>query len=121
MTGALSKRVMRTGFAFSGLFLLSGRGNLLANFLQTPIWLLGGFMVPRSELHPWLQALSHAVPVSHAVDALRGASLRAASLGDVAPDLAVVVATCALWAGTGVLALRAVEHATKRAGTLGLG
>ena len=118
---ALPLASLATGFAFSGLFILSRRGNQLANFLQMPIWLLAGFMVPRSELHPWLQGLSHVVPASHAVEALRAAALRAASLAAVAPDLAIVLGTSVLWAIVGAIALRRVERAARRAGTLGLG
>jgi ABC-type multidrug transport system permease subunit len=118
---ALPLAAFATGFAFSGLFILSRRGNLLANFLQTPIWLAAGFVVPRTELHPWLRRLSDVLPASHAVDALRAGSLRAATLADLAPDLTWFAGTSLAWVLVGLFALRGVEHAAKRAGTLGLG
>lgn len=72
------------GFAFAGLFVLSRRGNLLANFLQMPIYLLAGFVVPRDRLPGWLEQLSDAVPASHATDALRASTLAGASFGQIA-------------------------------------
>lgn len=107
-----------TGLAFSGLFVFSRRGNLLANFLQLPVWLLAGFLVPRASLPGWLRPLSNAVPASHAVDALRASSLNGARLCDIAGELALAVATSAAFALIGFLSLRRVEHVAKRAGTL---
>jgi len=109
-----------TGFAFAGLFVLSRRGNLLANFLQVPVWLLAGFLVPRDALPGWLRPLSNAVPASHAVDALRDGALGGATLGEVWTALVAALGASLGFALIGALALRRVEHAAKRAGTLEL-
>src|SRR5947209_6147538 len=47
---ALFSASLAAGFFFAGLFVLSRNGNLIANFLQTPIFLLAGFLVPLSSL-----------------------------------------------------------------------
>ena len=117
---AVPAATLATGIAFAGLFLLSRRGNLLANALQTPVWLLTGFVVPRDELHPWLQAAAAVLPVSHAVEALRAGSLRAAAFGEAAPDLALGAGTAVAWVLVAAFALRRVEHAARRAGSLSL-
>jgi ABC-2 type transport system permease protein len=116
--GALYLGSLCVGFAFSGLFVLSRRGNLLANSLQMPIWLLAGFVVPRDRLPGWVQPLSDAIPASHAIDALRASTLRGARLGDIAGTLALAVATSAAFALIGFVALRRVERVAKRAGQL---
>jgi ABC-2 type transport system permease protein len=108
------------GFAFSGLFVLSRRGNLLANFLQAPIYLLAGFIVPRSSLPSFLQPLAGALPVTHAVDALRASTLAGAGLGGTSPELLLALITSAAFALVGAFALRRVEDAAKRAGALDL-
>ncbi len=111
---------LATGFAFAGLFILSRRANMLANFLQPPIYLLAGFFVPRAELPGWLYAISNAIPAGHAVEALRASALRGASLGEIAPSLALALGVASIYALIGFLSLRRVEYAAKRAGDLDL-
>jgi ABC-2 type transport system permease protein len=117
---ALVVASLATGFAFAGLFVLSRRGNLLANFLQLPIYLLAGFVVPRSRLPDWLLPLSDAIPASHAMDALRASSLGGATLHGITGQLALAFGTAALYALVGWISLRRVEHVAKRAGQLDL-
>jgi ABC-2 type transport system permease protein len=117
---AVAGASLATGFAFAGLFILSRRANLLANFFQAPIYLLAGFVVPRASLPDWLQPLAALVPAGHAVDALRAATLRGASLADIATPLLLTVAVAAAYALAGVISLRRVEHAAKRSGHLDL-
>ncbi|MDP9371468.1 MAG: ABC transporter permease, partial [Chloroflexota bacterium] len=102
---------LATGFAFAGLFVLSRRANLLANFVQLPGQLLAGFLFPRASLPEPLYALSNAVPAGHAIDALRASALGAATLRDTLPALALALGVSALYALVGLLSLRKVEHA----------
>jgi ABC-2 type transport system permease protein len=108
------------GFLLAAFFVLSRRANLMANVIQHPLALLGGFIVPRTEFPGWLHTLSEAVPIAHAVDAFRLSTLSAGSLSDVAPALlgcALASAACLL---AGILGLGRVEHAAKRSGQLDL-
>ncbi|HUG15410.1 MAG TPA: ABC transporter permease [Thermomicrobiales bacterium] len=108
------------GFLLAAFFVLSRRANLMANVIQHPLALLGGFIVPRGEFPGWLHTLSQGLPIAHAVDAVRLSTLSAGSLKDVAPALlgcAVASAACLL---LGVLGIRRVEHAAKRSGQLDL-
>jgi ABC-2 type transport system permease protein len=115
LTGSLA-----TGFALAGLFILSRRANLLANFLQRPGELLAGALFPRDLLPGPLYALSNCLPVSHALDALRGSLLGAATLRDTLPAIGLTLAVSAVYALVGALSLRKVEHAAKRSGDLDL-
>ncbi len=117
---ALLVASLACGFAFAGLFVLSRRANLLANFIQTPGYLLAGVLFPRERLPEGLYALSNAIPVSHAIDALRASTLRAATLREVLWSLALAGAVSAVYALVGLLSLRKVEHAAKRSGQLDL-
>ncbi len=117
---ALLVASLATGCAFAGLFILSRRANLLANFLQMPIYLLAGFVVPRSRLPGPLHALSGAIPAGHAVDALRASSLSGATLHDILRPLSLTLGTAALCALIGWASLRRVEHVAKRSGALDL-
>ncbi len=111
---------LAAGFFFSGLFILSRRGNLIANFLQMPIYLLAGFMVPRSRLPAWLHPLSNALPVSHAIDALRATALTGASISSAGWEIILAFLLSAVYAIIGFVALRRVEHVAKRSGQLDL-
>ncbi len=108
------------GFALAGLFILSRRGNLVANSLQSPIYFLAGFIVPRTELPEWLRPLSNILPAGPAVDALRASTLSGATLGGISHTLGLAFGTSALWALIGYLSLRRVEYAAKRSGQLEL-
>jgi ABC-2 type transport system permease protein len=111
---------LAVGFAFASLFILSRRANLLANFLQAPVYLLAGFIVSREALPGWLRPLSDALPISHAVDALRASLLRGADLAEIAPALLWTLATAGGFALVGLFSLRRVEDAARRSGQLDL-
>ena len=115
LTGSLA-----TGFALAGLFILSRRANLLANFLQRPGELLSGALFPRESLPGPLYALSNCLPVSHALDALRASSLGAATLRETLPAIGLTLVVSACYALVGIISLRKVEHAAKRSGDLDL-
>lgn len=106
------------GFALASLFVLSRRANVLANFLQTPVYLLAGFAVPRQELPGWLRPLSDALPVSHAIDALRASSLRGAGVGEIGGEVGWALLTAAVFGLVGIGGLRRVERVAKRGGEL---
>lgn len=108
------------GLAFGGLFVLSRQSNAMSNFLQAPIYLLAGLFVPRSALPDWLQSVSDALPLAHAIDALRATTLTGASFGDVAPTLAAAAGTSVLFLLAGLWSLRRLDDAVRRRGTLDL-
>lgn len=118
--GALAVASLAVGVALAGFFVLTRRANLLANVIQHPIYLLGGFVVAPNALPSWLRPLSDAVPFSHATEALRAAMLRGASLADIARQLVWTLGLSALCALFGAALIRRVEHAAKRTGQLEL-
>lgn len=106
------------GLAFGGLFILSKNSNALSNFLQSPIYLLTGFYVPRSVLPEWLQRVSDLIPLSHAVDALRGALLQGKTVEDLMNPLLAALGTSAVFLVVGIWALGKADRAIRRSGTL---
>lgn len=106
------------GLAFGGLFILSKNSNALSNFLQTPIYLLAGFYVPRSVLPGWLQRVSDLIPLSHAVDALRGALLQGKNVEELANALLAAIGTSMVFLIVGIWALGKADRAIRRSGTL---
>jgi ABC-2 type transport system permease protein len=108
------------GLGFGGLFVLTRQSNAMSNFLQTPIYLLAGFFVPRSALPNWLQKASDLLPIAHAIDALRASVLTGASLTDVLPTLGAAAGTSVLFLAAGLWGLHRLDDAVRRRGTLDL-
>lgn len=106
------------GFAVAGIFVLSRRANLLANFFQSPIYLLSGMLVPISSLPGSMRALAAVFPLSAGMDALRQSLLGGAGLADVSGDLLRLLALSAILFLFGLFMLRRVEHVAKRGAEL---
>ncbi len=106
------------GFAVAGIFVLSRRANLLANFLQSPIYLLSGMLVPVASLPPAMRWLAAVFPLSAGMDALRQSLLGGAGIGDVSGDLARLLFLSAVLFFFGLFMLRRVEHVAKRGAEL---
>ena len=108
------------GYALAGLFVLSRRANLLANFLQSPVYLLSGMVVPVSALPAPLDRFAAVFPISAGMDALRLTLLTGAGLDAIAPLLLELAALSIVLLVVGLAGLRLVERAAKRGDELGL-
>jgi ABC-2 type transport system permease protein len=117
---ALYVSALAIGLGFGGLFILSRQANAMSNFFQAPIYLLAGFYVPRSVLPDWLHAISDAIPMSHAIDALRDTTLSGGSFATVWRPLLATLGTAALFMVIGVWSLRRMDDALRRRGSLDL-
>lgn len=71
-----------------------------------PQFLLCGLLVPRDRMNDTLHAISDALPLSYAVDAMRLATTSATVPGEVWRDLAVVTGAIVLALGLGAATLR---------------
>jgi ABC-2 type transport system permease protein len=58
--------------------------------LVLPQFLLCGLLTPRDDLPPFLRAVSDALPLSYAVDAMTAVTREAAASGDVLRDVGIV-------------------------------
>ena len=74
--------------------------------LVLPQFLLCGLLVPRENLPSVLSTLSDWLPLSYAVDAMRTIASVPDPVGDVGPDIAVIVAAILLALALGSLTLR---------------
>lgn len=117
---ALVAATMALGYALAGLFVLTRRANLLANFLQSPVYLLSGMVVPVAALPGPLRWLGEVFPISFGMTALRSALLAGAPLGDVAGALLRLLVASAVLVVVGTYLLRRVEHVAKRGSELDL-
>jgi ABC-type multidrug transport system permease subunit len=88
-----------TSLAFSALGLLvSSRAKTmeaasgLMNLVMLPMWILSGVFFSASRFPVVIQPLVRALPLTAAIDALRGNMLQGMSLGQVAAPIAILIA-----------------------------
>lgn len=105
---------MIMGYVLAGAFVLTRRANMIANFIQSPIYLLSGMVVPVSDLPTPLDWFAKIFPLSAGMDALRASLLDGAPLGSIAPDLLRFGILTVVLAFAGRWLLGRVEHVAKR-------
>ena len=102
----------------SGAFVLTRRANMFANFLQAPIYVLSGMVVPIDDLPRVLQWFAYIFPVSAGMDALRATLLAGEPLSAVTEQLLRLLVISAVLFIAGHWILGRVEYAARDAGTL---
>jgi ABC-2 type transport system permease protein len=111
---ALLAGTVAMGYVLAGAFVLTRRANMIANFIQSPIYLLSGMVVPVDDLPEVLQWFAYVFPISAGMNALRDTLLAGAGFGDIAEPLArFVIVTAGLFV-LGHWLLGRVEHVAKR-------
>lgn len=108
------------GVACAGLFILSRNANPLANFLQTPVYLVAGIYFPRSILPDWASFLGALLPITHALRIFRAATLERATWGDVQSDVLKLGVSTVLVLLIGLWSLRRVDYELRKTGSLNL-
>ena len=111
--------------AFSGLGILSAsyllvfkRGNPVNWAVLGVSSVVGGMMYPVSVLPKWLQYLARLVPVTYSLEGMRAAMLGHASMRELWPSLAALLAFTAVLLPVSFLAFSWALRRTKIAGTL---
>jgi ABC-2 type transport system permease protein len=117
---ALMFGALALGHALAGAFVLTRRANLWANFLQSPIYLLSGMVVPVSALPDWIGWFARVFPLSAGMNALRESLLAGAGVGDISEPLLRFGLSSLVLVIAGSLLLRRVEHVAKRGGQFDL-
>lgn len=98
------------GYVLAGFFVLTRRANVLANFLQAPIFLLSGAVLPVGELPSALRLFARVFPLSYGMDAVRETLLAGATVNNVAPTLIGLSISSTGLLFVGAFLLRRVEH-----------
>jgi ABC-2 type transport system permease protein len=111
--------------AFAALGLLSAafvlvfkRGDPFTFALDTATYLLAGVVYPVQVLPPALQFASRLLPATYALEGLRAAGLKGASVSEVLPSLGALALFCAVLWPASALALTLARRHVERTGTL---
>ena len=68
------------------------QANFMAVFVIVPSVLMSGFVFPIEAIPHWLQPVAWSLPMTYFVDAIRGLTLKGASVADLARDFIVLAA-----------------------------
>ena len=68
------------------------QANFMAVFVIVPSVLMSGFVFPIEAIPGWLQPVAWSLPMTYFVDAIRGLTLKGASVADLARDFVVLAA-----------------------------
>lgn len=94
------------------------RGDPVAAFFDLVSVLLGGVLFPLAVLPPPLQAAASALPLTHALEGLRHALLRGASVAEIAPQLQALGLSAAILVPLSLLAFRRAVRRARDDGSL---
>jgi ribosome-dependent ATPase len=96
LTGLFILAALSTGLFLSTLDQTQLEAVQFAFLALLPSVLLSGFIFPRAEMPAPVYVLTHAIPVTHFIEILRGLVLRAADWQDLVPHVAGLAACCAV-------------------------
>lgn len=78
----------------------------LLNMVMWPMMMLSGVWFSLESASPWVQQFANVFPLTHILDSARAVMLDGATLADVAPQLAALVAMSAVFMATGAAIFR---------------
>lgn len=106
------------GVFFAGFFVLTRAADQLATTLQAPIRFFSGVVYPVSALPVAFQYVSYIIPVTYGIQALRKVTLLGGGILTVASELLFLYVFAAAFFGAAYVALRILERAAKKKGSL---
>lgn len=106
------------GFFGAAMTMLLRRNDVLSPLLMGVTALLGGVMYPTSVLPDWLETAGRALPLTHALELVRMAALRGASLSELAGPLLGLGLFCTVSVPLGLATFGWTLARTRRDGSL---
>jgi ABC-2 type transport system permease protein len=108
------------GTCLNSLFIFSRDSSFLYTILEEPMSFFAGVRVPLLALPVWAQSIGLLFPLTTSLAVLRGALLEAATVGDLWPQLLLLLAFSASLFGAAALILQVGERRARRNGSLAL-
>ncbi len=102
----------------ASFILIFKRGNPIAWVVNTSFGLLGGVYYPITVLPPWLQAISHFLPVTYAIRSMEMAVYQGSSIKELTQDIATLLAFSALLLPLSLLSFKFAIRKAKMDGSL---
>ena len=106
------------GIIAAGVIMIVKRGEPITTLFSGFATLVGGVYYPVEIMPDWLQAISHLLPLTYALNAMRRTLLSGASWRDVAPDLLILTAFAAVLFPLSLLIFRYAVQRARADGSL---
>ena len=106
------------GILSASVTMLIKRGESINTALSTASLAMGGVLFPLSVTPGWFQALGNLLPVTHALEAMRRALFSGAGLGDLLPQLGVLILFTLVLFPTSMVCFHLAVQSSKRSGAL---
>lgn len=109
---------MGIGITWAGVIMLVKRGESILTVVGSLVVLLSGVLFPIELLPGWAQKLASLVPLTHALNAMRLALLKGATLSDLAPTILVLSGFAVVLLTGGMAAFQLAVRFAKHTGSL---
>jgi ABC-2 type transport system permease protein len=109
---------MGIGILWAGIVMLVKRGESMMTAAASLVLLVSGVLYPVSLLPAWLQKVAKAVPLTHALDGMRYALLKGATLSDISGTVIVLSLFAVALLTLGVAGFDCAVALAKRTGSL---
>lgn len=106
------------GIMAAGFIMVFKRGNPVTWLVANLVNLLGGVFYPVSALPEWMQPLARTLPITYALDTMRGALLDGAAWRELIPNLLILLAFCLVLFPLSLIAFRIGVHRARVDGSL---
>lgn len=106
------------GLGTAALQLLTQKGSAILWLLGSAVWVLAGSMFPIAVLPRWLQFVSRAIPLTHALSAMRLALFSGGFPARLVNEIAVLAAFAVLLFPLGLLVFEKALRCARMSGTL---
>jgi ABC-2 type transport system permease protein len=106
------------GMLSASFIIVFKRGDPVNMLITAFSALFGGVFFPAQVLPSWLEPVSKVVPLTYALDAMRGSLLLGKTLSEIAPSLLVLAGFCLVLLPVGVVAFGRAVDLARRNGTL---
>jgi ABC-2 type transport system permease protein len=107
------------GIVSASFIMAFKRGDPIAFFFGTGSALLGGVYYPIGILPEWMQNLSHLLPITYSLKAMRLALLKGYTIAELAPDLWALALFSAIMVPLSLLSFSYAARKAKEKGSLG--
>jgi len=107
------------GFAFASVVITAREANAFVFLVRGIVMVFCGITYPVSLLPGWMQSVTHWLPQTYIIHAVRSAALTANGLQAILPDLKALALFGAFWLATGYYLFNWMERRARQTGAIG--
>lgn len=110
---------MPIGIIAASIIMIIKKGDPINVLFSVTSMLLGGVLYPTSVLPDWLNRVSYFLPITHSLNAMRGAILQGYSIAQLFPEMLTLILFSIILFPLGFLSFQAAVKRTRVTGSVG--